>query len=145
MAALANMTIADALGTPVNHTFVAIGYDSKGVALWQDQTSADNPSGVPDGFSNYQASSSLVLQPGGQGRFILDSRFNKPSLETVSNSTASGILPAAQKAYDSSVFIKCVFSARSTLQNRLDAVKMAVLCFQNTQMSDWSTKYQRPI
>jgi hypothetical protein len=145
MAALADMVIADALGAPVNHTFVALGYDSKGVACWQDQSSADNPLGVPDGYSNYFASSQMNLLPGGQGRFVLDTRFFKPSLETVSNSTQSGILPAAQKAYDSAIFIKCVFSARSTLQNRKDATKMAVLAFQNTQLVDWSQLYKRPI
>lgn len=144
MATIAAMTIADALGTPVNHTFVPIGFDSKGVMLWQDQTSADNPSGVPDGFTNMLASSVLQTGKAGSGRFALDFRFLKPTLETVSNSTASGILPAAQKAYDSAVFIKCVFSARSTLQNRKDAVKMAVLGFQNAQLNDWATLYQRP-
>jgi len=144
MAVIASMTIADALGTPVNHTFVPIGFDSKGVMLWQDQTSADNPLGVPDGFTNMWASSSLVTGKGGSGRFSLDYRFAKPTLETVSNSTQSGILPAAQKAFDSSVFIKCVFSARSSLQNRKDAVKMAVLGFQSTQLADWSTLYQKP-
>lgn len=144
MAVIASMTIADALATPVNHTFVPIGFDSKGVMLWQDQTSADNPSGVPDGFTNMWCGSSLTLAKGGNGRFALDYRFLKPSLETVSNSTASGILPAAQKAYDSAVFIKAVFSARSTLQNRKDAVKMAVLGFQNAQVADWATLYQKP-
>lgn len=144
MATIASMVIADAIGVPVNHTFVPIGYDAKGVMLWQDQTSADNPSGVPDGFTNLWASSTQQLGKGGTGKFAFDMRFAKASLETVSNSTASGILPAAQKAYDSSVFIKCVFSARSTLQNRKDAVKMAVLGFQNIQLSDWSTLYQRP-
>lgn len=144
MAIIASMTIADALATPINHTFVPIGFDANGVMLWQDQTSADNPSGVPDGFTNLSASSSLTLAKGGLGKFVLDMRFIKPSLETVSNSTASGILPAAQKAYDSAVFIRSVFSARSTLQNRKDAVKMAILGFQNAQLSDWTTLYQKP-
>jgi hypothetical protein len=42
------------------------------------------------------------------------------------------------------VFIKTVFSARSTLQNRKDAVKMAVLAYQNAQVDDWLKNYQMP-
>jgi hypothetical protein len=80
----------------------------------------------------------------GKGKFALDFRYIMPTLETVSNSTQSGILPAATWAYDCAMFIKFVVSARSTAQNRSDLFKMGPLALQNTQVSDWAKSYQIP-
>jgi hypothetical protein len=144
MSAFANIVIADALGTPVNHTFVPVS-NRDGLCTWQDQSAASNPSAVPVGFNELAVSGSMSKDVDkGRGRFALDVRYRMPTLETVSNSTASGILPAPIWAYDCSVFIKTVFSARSTLQNRKDAVKMAVLAYQNAQVDDWLKNYQMP-
>jgi hypothetical protein len=144
MSALANIVIADALGTPVNHTFVPV-LNANGVFKWQDQTAASNPSAVPIGFNEITASALMSKDVDrGKGRFALDFRYNMPTLETISNSTASGILPAPVWGYDCTVFIKTVFSARSTLQNRSDAIKMAALAWQNSQLTDWLKNYQMP-
>jgi len=144
MAAFASMVIADALGTPVNHTFIP-AQNAQGLFLWQDQSAASNPLGVPVGFNTITAQGAMSKDVNaGKGKFALDFRFIMPTLETVSNSTQSGILPAATWAYDSAMFVKFVFSARSTLQNRKDVLKMGPLALANTQLSDWVQTYQQP-
>lgn len=144
MAAFASMVIADALGTPVNHTFVPV-QNGAGLYIWQDQTAASNPLGVPVGFNQISAQGSMSKDVNaGRGKFALDFRFVMPTLETVSNSTQSGILPAATWAYDCAMFCKFVFSARSSLQNRKDVLKMGPLALANTQLSDWIQTYQQP-
>lgn len=143
MATFGSMTIADAQATPVNHAFVAAS-NLNGLFNWQDQTAASNPNGVPVGFNNILASVNFGKDRSSKGKFALDYRFIMPTLETVSNSTSSGILPAPIWAYDCSIFIKAVFSNRSSLQNRKDAAKMAVLGFQNAQIADWLQTYQMP-
>lgn len=144
MAAFGNMVIADALGTPVNHTFVPANF-ANGIFEWQDQSAANNPLGVPVGFNRILTSANMSKDVNaGKGKFSLDMRFIMPTLETVSNSTQSGILPAATWAYDCAVFVKYVVSARSSLQNRLDLFKMAPLAFANAQIGDWCKTYQQP-
>jgi len=44
MAAVANIVLADAQGTPVNHTFIPLGTDTNGVWWFEDQ-SASSPIG----------------------------------------------------------------------------------------------------
>lgn len=144
MAAFANMVIADALGTPVNHTFIPVAA-KEGLFEWQDQSAASNPLGVPVGFNRILTSGAMSKNTNaGKGAFALDFRYIMPTLETVSNSTQSGILPAATWAYDCAMFIKFVVSARSTLQNRKDLYKMGPLAFQNAQILDWCQTYQNP-
>lgn len=144
MSAFANMVIADALATPVNHTFIPVAA-REGLFEWQDQSAASNPLGVPVGFNRILASSQISKDTNaGKGKFALDFRFIMPTLETVSNSTQSGILPAATWGYDCAMFIKFVCSARSTLQNRKDLYKMGPLAFQNAQILDWAQTYQNP-
>jgi hypothetical protein len=144
MAAFASMVIADALGTPVNHTFVPASL-ANGVYEWQDQSAASNPLGVPIGFNRIVVSAKMSKDVNaGRGAFALDFRYVMPTLETVSNSTQSGILPAATWAYDCAMFIKFVVSARSTAQNRADLYKMGPLAFQNAQVTDWAKTYQQP-
>ncbi len=145
MATFANMVIADALGSPVNHTFVPVSRVN-GIHSWEDQSAASNPLGVPVGFNRIFASAAMSKDTNaGKGKFALDFRYVMPTLETVSNSTQSGILPAATWAYDCAMFIKFVVSARSTLQNRKDLYKMGPLAFQNAQVLDWCQTYQTPV
>lgn len=145
MATFANIVLADALGTPVNHTFVPAQFKDN-VFEWQDQSAASNPLGVPVGFNRIQASATMSKDTNaGKGKFALDLRYIMPTLETVSNSTQSGILPAATWAYDCAVFTKMVVSSRSTLQNRKDLRKMIALLLANTQILDWVETYQQPI
>jgi hypothetical protein len=144
IAAFAAMTIADALGSPINHTFVA-ARNINGLFTWEDQSAASNPLGVPIGFNVISAQAAMSKDVNaGRGKFALDFRYVMPTLETVSNSTQSGILPAATWAYDCAMFTKFVFSARSTLQNRKDVLKMGPLALANTQLSDWIQTYQQP-
>lgn len=144
MAAFGNIVLSDALGTPVNHTFVNAS-SKDGLLNWQDQTAASNPLGVPVGFNQIFGSATMSKDVNaGKGKFALDLRLIMPTLETVSNSTQSGILPAATWAYDCAFFGKLVVSARSTAQNRKDLRKMASNLLTIAQIQEWIENYQMP-
>lgn len=123
MPAVANITLSDALATPVVHTFVPMGPDASGVWWWEDQ-SASNPVG------NNRISMSLVRPPPATAGTSSRDRVIKvriqlytPKLETVSNSTVSGILPAPVVGYVLSAKTEYVMSERATLQDRKDLRK----------------------
>jgi hypothetical protein len=144
MSSFANIVIADALGSPVNHTFVPASTVG-GVYRWQDMTSAANPTGVPIGYNVIEASAAMSKNVNaGAGKFALDFRYTMPVLESISNSTVTGILPAPTWAYDCAMFIKFVVSARASQQQRDDLYKMGPLAFANAQIGDWCKSYTQP-
>lgn len=122
--AAVNIVLADALGTPVNHTFVPLGYDKNGVFWFEDQSQAS-----PIGF--WRISMELKRPPVGQQgenssqrNFRVKASLHEPILETVSNNTVSGIAPAPTIAYVSRSFVEYVLPERASLQNRKDLRKM---------------------
>lgn len=119
-----NIVLADAQGTPVNHTFVPIGRDKTGVYWFEDQSQA-NAIGFwqisidvrrPASPSAKQSSENRVM------RVVVG--LHEPVLETVSNDTVSGIAPAPTISYVPRAFTEYVMPERSTLQNRKDLRKM---------------------
>lgn len=123
MPAVANIVLNDALGTPVAHTFVPLGPDPQGVWWFEDQ-SATSPAGYN------RISLSLIRAPQvGNGTSSSNrvnrfkARLYKPTLETISNSTVSGILPAPVVGYVLLATIDLTLSERSTLQERKDLRK----------------------
>lgn len=122
--ALANIVLADALATPVNHTFVPLGADKNGVYWFEDQSQAS-----PIGF--WRISYSLKRPPIGQAGASSANRvyriqvgLHEPVLETVSNNTVSGISPAPTISYVSRSITEYVLPERTSLQNRKDLRKM---------------------
>ncbi len=136
MPTASNIVIADAQATPVNHTFIPLGKDDNGVYWYEDQ-SAESPVG-------YWRISVAVKRPKGAvpGQATNNRFFNtkvalyEPTLETVSNSTVSGIAPSPQIAYTCRAHAEFVSPERSTLQNRKDIRKMLPLLLQNSQMGN---------
>lgn len=122
MAAI-NIVLADALATPVNHTFVPIGPDRDGVFWFEDQSQAS-----AIGF--WRISFQLKRpKPGVAGSSA--SRTNRaiiglhePVLEVVSNNTVSGIAPAPIISYVPRSFTEFVMPERASQQNRKDLRKM---------------------
>lgn len=122
MAAI-NIVLADALATPVNHTFVPLGPDAEGVFWFEDQSQAS-----PVGF--WRVSFQLKRpKPGAAGtsanrtyRAVIG--LHEPILETVSNNTVSGIAPAPTISYVPRSFTEYVMPERASLQNRKDLRKM---------------------
>lgn len=119
-----NIVLADALATPVNHTFVPIGRDKNGVFWFEDQSQAN-----AIGFWRVSIELKRPESPNGkassEGRsFRVKVQLSEPILETVSNSTVSGISPAPQISYTSRAFAEFVMPERASLQNRKDLRKM---------------------
>lgn len=128
----ANIVIPDAQVTPVNHTFIPIGYDVKNIFWFEDQ-SQSNPSG-------FWRISVEVKRPGqagsgtsSEGRtYRTRCGLHEPVMANITNSTVSGVLPAPQVAYIPRAFTEYVIPERSSLQERKDLSKMTPLLLQNS-------------
>lgn len=131
--AAANIVLADAQATPVNHTFVPKGPDKEGVFWFEDQSQAN-----AIGFwkISYQLKNPPVSQAGQSSatrtyRVVIG--LHEPILETVSNNTVSGISPAPTVSYVSRGFVELVMPERASLQNRKDLRKMVYNLMNETQ------------
>lgn len=129
-----NIVLADALATPVNHTFVPIGRDKNGVYWFEDQSAASS-------VGNWRVAVELKRPVAPNGKTSSDGRsfrarieLHEPILETVSNNTVSGIAPAPTVSYVTRAFTEFVMPERATLQNRKDIRKMLALLLADTQM-----------
>lgn len=132
--AAANIVLADAQATPVNHTFVPLGPDKDGVFWFEDQ-SAVSPIG--NWRISYQLKRPIVPKVGESSksrtyRAIIG--LHEPVLEVVSNNTVSGIAPAPTVAYVSRSFVEYVMPERASLIDRKSIRKMTYNLMNETQM-----------
>ena len=132
--AASNIVLADALATPVNHTFVPLGPDRDGVFWWEDQSQAS-----PIGF--WRISYTLKRPSVGAAGTASNQRtyratigLHEPILENVTNNTVSGIAPAPTVSYVPRSFVEFVMPERSSLQNRKDLRKMAYNLLNESQL-----------
>lgn len=125
MSAATPIVLADALATPVNHTFIPLGPDANNVWWFEDQSAAS-----PIGYNRI----SIELKRPLNGRQGEDSAnriarvkigIHTPKLEVVSNGTVSGIAPAPTISYIPRANIEFVEPERSALQDRKDLRKYA--------------------
>jgi len=130
----ANIVLADAQATPVNHTFVPIGRDKNSVFWFEDQSAAN-----AIGF--WKVSVELTKPPVPTAKQSSEGRsmrvrigLHEPILETVSNNTMSGIAPAPTVSYIPRTFTEFVLPERASLQNRKDLRKMMALLLADTQV-----------
>jgi hypothetical protein len=136
MPAAANIVLADAQGTPVNHTFVPIGPDAKNASIfWFEDQSQASPIGY------WRISMELKRPPAPKPGENSQNRvlravigLHEPILENVSNSTISGISPAPTLSYTPRCFTEYVLPERSSLQNRKDLRKMSYNLQNDTQV-----------
>lgn len=134
MAAAANIVLADAQSTPVNHTFIPIGPDPNGVWWFEDQSAAS-----PLGYNRI----SIELKRPANGK-PGDSSQNRlyrckiglhtPKLENVTNSTVSGVAPAPTMSYIPRFLCEFLLPERSALQDRKDLRKFGYLLLQDTAL-----------
>jgi len=122
--AAVNIVLADAQGTPVNHTFVPLGPDKDGVFWFEDQSQAS-----PIGF--WRISYQLKRPPPGatgqsssQRTYRAAIGLHEPILENVTNNTVSGIAPAPTIAYSPRCFVEYVMPERTALIDRKNLRKM---------------------
>jgi hypothetical protein len=124
MPTVENIVLADAQGTPVNHTFNPLGFDANGVMWWEDRSQP-----TPDGY--WRISAQLVrLPPPTNGLVSSANRVNrvkiglhKPVLEVVGVNSA-GYQTAPTVAYVDRSNEEFIFSSRDSLQDRKDVRKM---------------------
>lgn len=125
MPAVANIVLPDAQVTPVNHTFIPLGQDAKGVWWYEDQTGIS-----PLGFQ--RVSFSFSRPPMGLPGKSSSDRVVKvrvgifmPRLETLATN-AAGLTPAPTISYVPKSYHEFLIPERSLLQDRKDLRKYAV-------------------
>ena len=131
---LVNIVLADALATPVNHTFIPLGADDKGVQWLVDQSQTNAV-----GYWRISLQTTAPLPPkageSSDGRtFRVRVGLHEPVLETNGDSSMSGILPAPTVAYIPRLFGEYVIPERASLQNRKDLWKMFGNLVDNAQI-----------
>lgn len=134
MATAVNIVLADALATPVNHTFIPLGKDAQGVFWFEDQSQVS-----PIGYWRISAELKRPL-PGGPNAQSSSDRvarvkltLHEPALETLGTSD-SGLTPPATIAYISRVSTEYVLPERGSIQNRKDLRKMNSNLQENAQV-----------
>jgi hypothetical protein len=132
-----NIVLADALATPVNHTFVPIGPDANGV-FWFEDTS---PNGAAASLGSWRISVQLKRPPVAQAGVAAQGRtfravigLHEPILETLGTNTVSGIPPSPTVAYIPRCLAEYILPDRASLQNRKDLRKMSANLFAEAQM-----------
>lgn len=134
MPAAANIVVADAQATPVNHTFIPLGPDENNVFWWEDQSQASAA-----GFWRISASMKRPkpAAPGAptNGRNVkVTVVLSEPILEVANASTYSGIIPSPIVSYIPKSTVEFILPERSTLQSRKDLRKMIALVLADTQI-----------
>jgi hypothetical protein len=99
-----------------------VGFISPGVAKWVDRIG-----GQAVGYPSLTLS---VREPTKSSRvYKVTVKLDIPTMETISNSTVSGILPAPQKAYSCQVVMEFLLPERSTLLERQTLLRRTVSLF----------------
>jgi len=135
MSAVTSIALSDAQATPVVHTFIPLGPDTKGVWWFEDQTGSS-----PIGYNRISMSLSRagVAQPG-QSAGLQTSRIkigiHTPKLEVLGNNSL-GLTPSATIAFTPRCNIEFIISDRSTLQDRKDLRKYADFLLAETQLTN---------
>ncbi len=136
MPALVDIVIADAQGTPENHTFKPMGLDKNGV-LWAVDQSRSNAVGYwRISFEQKQPAPPRPGESSQDRTYRLKIGLHMPVLETNGDSSASGILPAPTVAYIPRSFHEYIIPERSALRDRQDMAKMASLLLSNAQIKN---------
>lgn len=123
MAQASNIVLADAAGSPVNHTFIPVGPLNGFDMIWEDQS---RPS--PIGFWRIymKVSDPIKVSPGaieGTTRRVKLS-LREPVLEAIAPA-ATGLTQPPTVAYEPRCDMEFVISKRSALQDRKDLRKMS--------------------
>lgn len=129
------IVLADALATPVNHTFQPIGFDRNDNQFWFVDRSQANSIGYWRISCKIQTPK--PAQPGQSSKdrvHIVTVSLHEPVLETVSNSTMSGIIPAPTVGYIMRSATTFWLPERGTDQNRKDLRKMMANLLANSNV-----------
>lgn len=132
--AASNIVLADAQGTPVNHTFVPLGPDKDGTFWFEDQ-SATSPIGYwRISYQLTRPNPAAAGQSSAGRAYRAKIGLHEPILETVSNNTVSGVAPAPTISYTPRGFMEYVLPERSVLLDRKNMRKMMWNLQNETQL-----------
>lgn len=130
-----NIVINDAAGTPVAHTFVPLGTDTKTGLFWFEDQSAANVLGFWRISVERKAPPPASAGQSSEGRtYRLRIGLHEPILANITNSTVSGVPPAPTLAYTSRCMMEFVLPEQTALLDRQNMAKMAPLLLQNAQI-----------
>lgn len=117
MGAIANIVINDGQAAPVAHTFAPLSIVGN-LATYEDRSG-----GISVGYPRIL----IWVNPPSKTSRLQKVRIKimRPSLESVTNSTYSGITPAPTKAYDTSFDCTFFLPERGTLADRKDILAYA--------------------
>lgn len=120
MSQAVNIVLADALATPVNHTF-AVTEISGGTASFEDRVS-----GIPIGFGKIKVAIKAPSANGkvGNRNYVAVCTIGIPVMETLGNNSA-GLTPPPTVAYVMRATLTFDIPERSTLAQRKDIRKYA--------------------
>jgi hypothetical protein len=132
MAAITALTLTDAAGTPVNHTYSPMDCTSA-LSKWADTTS-----GIAIGMPE----ATLSLTENGNTNKVTV-KLTAPVLETITGD-AGGYVPAPRVAYELLGKAELVFPKRSTLQQRKDLKAMFIDLMGDAVVTTAVQSYERP-
>lgn len=135
MSTVATITLPDAQGTPVNHSFVPLGTDQQGVWWYEDQSAS-----APIGNNRISLSISRPGNPpagaSSKGRMSrVKLGIHLPTLTTLGTSDA-GLTPSPTVQYVERVNCELMLPEESSLQNRKDARKFLLGLLADAQVID---------
>lgn len=136
MAVIGNITLTDAAGTPVNHTFVP-------QANSIDQSEyAETAGGISIGMPKL----TIALKMGANGApNRVTGKLVIPTLETVSGQDASGYVAVPSLAYQCIGKFELVMPGRATLQNRKDIRAMIQDALSDAVVTAMVQTFERPL
>jgi hypothetical protein len=134
---LTNIVIADAQATPVNHTFAPQGPDANGVEYLTDYSQSNAIGFWKISIQTLSPSQPKAGENSANRVYRVKIGLHEPILETLSNSTISGIVPAPTVSYIPRSFIEYVIPERSALLDRKNLWKMTHLLGANAQIQDF--------
>jgi hypothetical protein len=123
-----NIVLADAQGTPVNHTFIPIGREKDGTFLYEDQSASTSAGFWRIGVKTKRPDFSGNVP---RGVFETTVSLHEPTLESLGTNDA-GLTPPPTVAYTLRAVAVYYDPPRSLLQNRKDIVKMFPLLLSET-------------
>jgi len=133
MAAATNIVLADALATPVNHTFVPLGPIKPYDMVWEDQSQAS-----PNGYWRIGVQQARPKGNKVAGAPIVTKiTLMEPVLEAIAPA-ASGLTQPPTVAYVPSVVTEYRCSDRASLQVRKDLRKMNANLQAEAQVVAWT-------
>lgn len=135
MAVATNVVLADALATPVSHTFVPLGPQGAYDMVFEDQSAAS-----PNGYWRIGVAQKRPNGKVANGVIRTKITLMEPVLEAIAPA-ASGLTQPATVAFTPTMTVEFAISERGTLQHRKDLRKMGANLLAESQIVSWVEQF----